>query len=240
MTPKPSSTAARVHQHAVRHAHAVTHHVARPSSADVAAGAVGSFIGFLVLAGLIVLVVLAARAGSKQRVERAAAFQERFKEITQSPLPPITVPELTLAPGEAAYFASAAGIIGAHTRTRRVGSSSGPSIRIAKGFYWHASTYASEPITQSYTAVDDTGRLIVTNQRIIFVGAKNSFSWPLSKILSIARFTDGVQINPENKRAVVFRTGSQTAAIIIDRARAGTLSKALSPAAPLRGPAAGG
>jgi hypothetical protein len=60
----------------------------------------------------------------------------------------------------------------------------------------------------------------------------SSYAWPLSKILSIQRFTDGVQINPVNKRAIVFTTGSQDAGIVIDRARAGTLAKALGVADP--------
>ena len=140
---------------------------------------------------------------------------------------PVTVPELGLANGEVAYYASEAEVFGTHTRTRRVGYSGGPSFRIARGVYWHASSYTSTPVRESYTSVDDKGRLIVTNQRVIFVGSMNSYAWPLSKILSIQRFTDGVQINPVNKKAIVFTTGSQDAGIVIDRARAGTLAKAL-------------
>ena len=140
---------------------------------------------------------------------------------------PVTVPELGLANGEVAYYASEAEVFGTHTRTRRVGYSGGPSFRIARGVYWHASSYTSTPVRESYTSVDDKGRLIVTNQRVIFVGSMNSYASPLSKILSIQRFTDGVQINPVNKKAIVFTTGSQDAGIVIDRARAGTLAKAL-------------
>lgn len=145
-----------------------------------------------------------------------------------APLTAIAVPELGLEQGEVAYYASEAKILGTHTRTRRVGYSGGPSFRIARGVYWHASSYASTPVRESYTAVDDDGRLVVTNERLIFVGQRNSFSWPLSKILSIQRFTDGVQVNPLNRRPVVFTTGSQDAGIIIDRARAGSLTKNLS------------
>jgi hypothetical protein len=74
---------------------------------------------------------------------------------------------------------------------------------------------------------DDKGRLIVTNERILLIGSTNTFAWSLSKILSIQRFTDGVQIGPENKRPVVFTTGDEDAGIVIDRARAGTLAKAM-------------
>lgn len=72
--------------------------------------------------------------------------------------------------------------------------------------------------------MDDRGRLVITNERLIFLGGNNTFSWPLTKILSIEPFADGVRVNAENKKPVVFRTGSRLAAIVIDRARSQTLT----------------
>jgi len=188
---------------------------------------VGALIFLLVVGGVVALIVSLSKASSKQRQQAYAVAQAHFGEIAKDPMVPVTVPELGLANGEVAYYASEAAVFGTHTRTRRVGYSGGPSFRIARGVYWHASSYTSTPVRESYTSVDDKGRLIVTNQRDIFVGSMNSYAWPLSKILSIQRFTDGVQINPVNKKAIVFTTGSQDAGIVIDRARAGTLAKAL-------------
>ena len=187
----------------------------------------GALIFLLVVGGVVALIVSLSKASSKQRQQAYAVAQAHFGEIAKDPMVPVTVPELGLANGEVAYYASEAAVFGTHTRTRRVGYSGGPSFRIARGVYWHASSYTSTPVRESYTSVDDKGRLIVTNQRDIFVGSMNSYAWPLSKILSIQRFTDGVQINPVNKKAIVFTTGSQDAGIVIDRARAGTLAKAL-------------
>lgn len=187
----------------------------------------GALVFLLVVGGVVALIVSLSKASSKQRQQAYAVAQAHFEEIARDPMVPVTVPELGLANGEVAYYASEAEVFGTHTRTGRVGYSGGPSFRIAKGVYWHASSYTSTPVRESYTSVDDKGRLIVTNQRVIFVGSMNSYAWPLSKILSIQRFTDGVQINPVNKKAIVFTTGSQDAGIVIDRARAGTLAKAL-------------
>jgi hypothetical protein len=189
---------------------------------------VSALIGFLVIAGIVALIVFVSNASSKQRRVAQATFQAHLADLVKNPLVPVTVPELELADGEVAYYASEAEIFGTHTRTRRVGYSGGPSFRIARGLYWHASSYASTPIRESYTIVDDKGRLIVTNERVLFIGSKNTYAWPFSKILSIQRFTDGVQISPENRKPVVFTTGSEDAAIVIDRARAGTLAKALA------------
>jgi hypothetical protein len=188
---------------------------------------VGALVFLLVVGGVVALIVSLSKASSKQRQQAYAVAQAHFEEIARDPMVPVTVPELGLANGEVAYYASDAEVFGTHTRTRRVGYSGGPSFRIARGLYWHASSYTSTPVRESYTSVDDKGRLIVTNQRVIFVGAMSSYAWPLSKILSIQRFTDGVQINPVNKKAIVFTTGSQDAGIVIDRARAGTLARAL-------------
>lgn len=190
----------------------------------------GALVFLLVVGGLVALMVLLSNASSKQRQQVRAVAQAHFADIAKNPMVPVTVPELGLANGEVAYYASEAQVFGTHTRTRRVGHSGGPSFRIARGLYWHASSYTSTPVRETYTSVDDKGRLIVTNQRVIFVGAMSSYAWPLSKILSIQRFTDGVQINPENKKTIVFTTGSQDAGIVIDRARTGTLAKALGAA----------
>jgi hypothetical protein len=92
-----------------------------------------------------------------------------------APLTAIAAPELGLEQGEVAYYASEAKILGTHTRTRRVGYGGGPSFRIARGVCWHASSYTLAPVRESYTAVDDDGRLVVTNERLIFVGQRNSF-----------------------------------------------------------------
>jgi hypothetical protein len=188
---------------------------------------IGTLIFLLVVGGIVALIVSLSNASSKQRRQAYAVAKAHFAEVAKNPMVPVTVPELGLANSEVAYYASEAEVFGTHTRTRRVGYSGGPSFRIARGIYWHASSYTSTPVRESYTSVDDRGRLIVTNQRVIFVGAMSSYAWPLSKILSIQRFTDGVQINPENRKAVVFTTGSEDAGIVIDRARAGTLAKAL-------------
>jgi hypothetical protein len=182
----------------------------------------------IVVAAIVWLVIFWLRNSVKKEAQAQAAARAHFQEVSGAPLTPIAVPELGLQQGEVPYYASEARVLGTHTRTRRVGYSGGPSFRVARGVYWHASSYASTPVRESYTAVDDDGQLIVTNERVVFVGQRNSFSWPLPKILSIRRFTDGVQINPLNRRPVVFTTGSEDAGIIIDRARSGSLAKSLS------------
>jgi len=187
----------------------------------------GSFLWVCVLAAAVWLIAILVRSATRRSEQVRAAAQAHFSEVASAPLTPIAVPELGLEKGEVAYYASEAKIFGSHTRTRRVGYSGGPSFRLARGVYWHASSYTSAPVRETYTAVDDIGRFVITNERVIFVGRRNSFSWPLSKILSIQRFADGVQVNPVNRRPVVFTTGSQDAGIIIDRARAGSLTKSL-------------
>ena len=210
------------------------HHAAYGAAGRSGSAAAVSLLFLVVAAGVVTLLVFLARASAKgaaaRRAALQAAFQAHLDAVMKMPLTPIAVPELSLASGEIAYYSAQAQVLGTHTRTRRVGYGGGPSFRIARGVYWHASSYTSTPVRESFTATDDAGTLVVTNERVIFVGQRNSFSWPLSKRLSIERFTDGVRINPINHRAVVFTTGSEDAGIIIDRARAGSLAKMLGSA----------
>ena len=80
-----------------------------------------------------------------------------MKVLTYQPIPPIGTPAgLHLEVDERAHYSSAAEVLASHTMTRRVGGSTGPSFRIAKGVYWHASAFSSQPIRQDYVAIDDS------------------------------------------------------------------------------------
>ena len=141
-----------------------------------AASPLSLFVGLLVVAGFMWLVIYLGRVSAKQVAASRALAQAHFAQLTREPLSPITVPELGLQADEVAYYSADAKVLGTHTITKRVGYSGGPSFRIAKGVYYHASSYTSTPVRETYRACDDTGQFIVTNQRIVFVGAHNSWS----------------------------------------------------------------
>ena len=54
----------------------------------------------------------------------------------------------------------------------------------------------------------DTGTLVITNKRVIFVGIKKTVSIDLRKIFSINIFKDGISIQRENKKRIEYFTGT--------------------------------
>lgn len=92
----------------------------------------GALIFLVVVGGIVALIVSSSKASSKQRQQAYAAAQAHFEEIAKDPMVPVTVPELGLANGEVAYYASEAEVFGTHTRTRRVGYSGGAILQDRK------------------------------------------------------------------------------------------------------------
>ena len=54
----------------------------------------------------------------------------------------------------------------------------------------------------------DTGTLVITNKRVIFVGNQKTVSINLRKIFSINIFEDGISIQRENKKRIEYFTGT--------------------------------
>jgi hypothetical protein len=67
----------------------------------------------------------------------------------------------------------------------------GPSIRIAKGLWWRFGE--SRGISESHDELRaiDVGTLLLTNQRIVFVGSQRTSSVPLEKVINIEGYSDG-------------------------------------------------
>ena len=79
------------------------------------------------------------------------------------------------------------------TGRRRVGRSSGVSVRVCKGVYYRVGSSKGYSIDYQYRDSLGSGLLVVTNRNLIFVGAK-SIKIPLSKIISYTPYQDGIEI----------------------------------------------
>lgn len=207
-------------------AHPVAHHAASSPSESFNWNTI---FGIVIVIGVVSLIVAAIKyATPALRVDGEApeTLKEHLEALAFQPIPTVAAPVgLLLSDGERAYYSSQADVLGEHTTTRRVGGSTGPSLRIARGVYWRASAFASKPVRQTYTQVDDTGTFTVTNKRAIFIGRSKNVNLALAKILSTEPYTDGLLLNPERGRSVVLRTGSQDAWFILERGRLGSLDK---------------
>ena len=80
------------------------------------------------------------------------------------------------------------------TRRQYVGASSGVSIRVMKGIYYHVGGFKGSAIDRTERIHVDTGMVAVTTKQIYFSGAKKAFRIPYPKIVSFEPFSNGLGI----------------------------------------------
>lgn len=107
---------------------------------------------------------------------------------------------LVLKRGEQAYVSVAATLARQLTRRQWVGGSQGFSFPIGHtGIRYRVGSFHGHPVEQQFLAKLDIGSLIVTNMRVAFIGATKSSSVPLSKLLHIQCYSDGLATFQEGR-----------------------------------------
>lgn len=122
----------------------------------------------------------------------AAYLQKYGPQDIQSPL--------ILKRGERACWVAPATLARNQTRTQWVGGSQGVSFPILHtGIRYRVGSYHGHPIQQQFLGKLDSGTLVVTNQRIAFIGAAKSTSIPFAKLLHVECYSDAVAIFLEGR-----------------------------------------
>ena len=85
------------------------------------------------------------------------------------------------------------------THTQYVGSSQGISIPLGHGFRYRISGFRGSPIQVESLVNVDAGTLVVTNQRLVFLGSKRDVATPIAKLLQIEGFSNALGIGREGK-----------------------------------------
>ena len=106
---------------------------------------------------------------------------------------------LVLKPKEIAAVEVPATLCRFKTKTEFVGGSQGLSIPLGHGFRYRVSSFRGHPVQSEYLAQLDTGKLIVTNKRLVFLGIKREVSAPIAKLLQIEPYSDALGIAREGK-----------------------------------------
>ena len=75
------------------------------------------------------------------------------------------------------------------------GSSTGYSMRVAKGFYIRQSAFKGRPIERREMALQDRGIIVITDKNLYFSGPRVSFRVPYRKIVAVRPYADGVGIH---------------------------------------------
>ena len=94
-------------------------------------------------------------------------------------------------------------------RREYVGGSSGVSVRVAKGVYFHTSAFKGHPVDRNVRTHVDTGVMAVTDKNLYFAGSRKSLRIPFGKMVSFQPYTDGLGLTRDASTAKpqVFITG---------------------------------
>jgi hypothetical protein len=107
---------------------------------------------------------------------------------------------LILKRGERACWVAPAGLARNQTRRQWVGGSQGFSFPIGHtGIRYRVGSFHGHPIEQQSLTKLDSGTLVITDQRIAFIGKKKSTSITLAKLLHVECYSDGVAVFQEGR-----------------------------------------
>jgi hypothetical protein len=117
---------------------------------------------------------------------------------------------LILKRGERAGMVALATLARQQTQRRWVGGSQGFSFPIGHtGIRYRIGSFQGHPIEQQALVKVDTGTVVVTNQRIAFIGHVKSTSVLLTKLLHVQIYSDAVAVFQEGREKPNFYLTAQ-------------------------------
>ena len=132
-------------------------------------------------------------------------------------LDPIDVPNIVHHADEQFYWQQPAKLWEIHHHTHYEGGTVGGSVRVVRGVYLRGGTYRGQPVTTDSMDPDDVGTVYLSNERIIFVGARGTKDFPYVHIGSVQPHADGMRVDVLNKPPVAFETGDGRLAVVFGR-----------------------
>lgn len=124
---------------------------------------------------------------------------------------PIISADISLQKSESCYFSTNIDWLEQRTVTTRV-NYSGPTFRvkIVKGLYYRAGSVAPQRVTEDVWKVIDSGKLYLTNKRVIFMGGKGNKTLTINKILDFNVFSNGIEIQKDSGKSPFFSFSHNT------------------------------
>jgi hypothetical protein len=153
-----------------------------------------------------------------EMAEQTRQNYERYKlywRLENEPLPQVST-KLQLEGKERCCFVQKAGWFEAEGQTRQPGfnviHSNGS---YSKAFSWKTG-YPEEvtDMTENWQQLD-TGELVLTNQRLVFRGEKKEQEFKLSEINNFVPYSDGIRLELEDKRSIIFPLSRNTDLLVI-------------------------
>ena len=154
--------------------------------------------------------------------EETRELLDRFRlywVIENGELPEIST-DIRLQRGEACYAIRDVDWYELRTVTKRV-NYGGPTarIRIAKGLYYRVGSVSVQRVSEDVMKQIDSGRVYLTNKRLIFQGGQRNTTIALKKILGFNPFSNGVEIQKESGKSpfLQFTDSVDVFALLLDR-----------------------
>lgn len=116
-----------------------------------------------------------------------------LKSSTNSPIIPKKNEETNLVMPNVTFLESRA-------VRQTVGGYGGPSFRVAKGVSFRFGGVSARSESHEELRKIDQGTLLLTNKRLVFIGAKRTINIDLKKIIAIEPYKDGIGSQRENKQ----------------------------------------
>ena len=140
-----------------------------------------------------------------------------FWRIEHGDIPAIDAP-IQLQRGELCHFQSGAQWLEHRKQTSTVGySSSGVSVRVMRGVYYHVGASRPQRVTTEGLAVIETGTVYFTNKRVVFSGQIRNFSLRLNSLLAFRVYADGVVLEKATGKHphLILDGDSELAAVVL-------------------------
>lgn len=120
--------------------------------------------------------------------------------------PPVVDAGINLQRNESCYFLANIDWLEQRKVTRRI-NYGGPTLRIkiAKGFYWRAGSMNVQAVSDDVWKVIDSGKLFITNKRLVFMGSRGNKTVRLSSILDFTPYRNGVDIEKDSGKSPFLR-----------------------------------
>ncbi|MFH1740305.1 MAG: CheF family chemotaxis protein, partial [bacterium] len=162
---------------------------------------------------------LKARMNFDADTEKAMEKFRLFWQIENGNLPCVE-PGINLQRNETCHLVCDVDWYEERRTTRRI-QYGGPTmrIRLAKGLYWRMGDVAVQRVSEDAMTHIDSGRIFLTNKRIVFMGNRGNKTIRLDKILDFEAFQNGIQIQKDAGKNpfLQFSDGVDVFAMILGR-----------------------
>jgi hypothetical protein len=114
---------------------------------------------------------------------------------------------LITKPGETTYASFAVALMKEVVDRQMRGGSHGVSVHIAKGVnYRVGQVRAHSVVVGTHLVAQDSGTLVVTDRRAVFMGTKKTLEFRRDRLVGIQQYTDGLRLSVSNRQtASLFR-----------------------------------